>query len=121
MTRSFRPAEHIRKRADFERIYEAGSKRAGRLMTVFTSRTEGDVARIGIGVSRKLGPAVDRNRAKRLVREVFRHHKPPAGIDVVVVPRRVILNALYESIEAEFTGLLGRSVRDGGTPSVRRR
>jgi ribonuclease P protein component len=81
-------------------------------MTVFTIRTEADVSRLGIGVSRKLGPAVDRNRAKRLVRETFRHHKPPAGIDVVVVPRRVILNAPYESIEAEFTGLLGRSVRD---------
>jgi ribonuclease P protein component len=84
----------------------------GRLMTVFTTRTGAEVARLGIGVSRKLGPAVDRNRAKRLVRETFRLHKPPAGIDVVVVPRRVILNATYESIEAEFTGLLGRCVRD---------
>ena len=111
MSRSFRPAEHIRKRADFERIYDAGSKCAGRLMTLFTEQSEGRVARLGIGVSRKLGSAVDRNRAKRLVREVFRHHKPAAGIDVVVVPRRVILNARYETIEAEFSGLLARSAR----------
>jgi ribonuclease P protein component len=112
VTRSFRPAEHIRKRADFERLYERGAKCVGRLMTVFTARTEGRVARLGIGVSRKLGPAVDRNRAKRLVREMFRQHKPPAGIDVVVVPRRVILNTPYESLEAEFRGLLGRCVRE---------
>ena len=113
MTPSFRPAEHIRKRADFERIYEAGSKCAGRLMTVFAAYTGADGARLGIAATRKLGAAVERNRAKRLVREVFRHHKPPAGMDVVVVPRRVILNAPYESIEAEFTGLVGRCARAG--------
>ncbi|MGH9386000.1 MAG: ribonuclease P protein component [Vicinamibacterales bacterium] len=111
MTGSFRPAEHIRKRADFERIYEIGSKCAGRLMTIFASRTEAVVARLGIAATRKIGSAVERNRAKRLVREIFRRHKPPAGTDVVVVPRRVILNAPYETIEAEFIGLLGRCDR----------
>ena len=55
-----------------------------------------------------MGAAVERNRAKRLVRELFRHNKPIAAIDVVVVPRREILDAPYERIEVEFKSLLAR-------------
>lgn len=101
--------EHVRKRADFELIYKTGTKRSGRLMTMFTREREGGVARLGIAATRKMGAAVERNRAKRLVREVFRHHKPAGALDVVVVPRREILDAPYDHLEAEFVALLSKS------------
>lgn len=104
----FGPAEHVRKRADFELIYKTGSKRSGRLMTMFTRERDAGVARLGIAATRKMGAAVERNRAKRLVRELFRHHKPARAIDVVVVPRREMLDAPYEKLEAEFLSLLSR-------------
>ena len=107
-SRRFLRGEHVRKRADFELIYETGFKRSGRLMTMFTRTRDAGVARLGIAATRKMGGAVDRNRAKRLVREVFRHHKPAGALDVVVVPRREILNAPYEKLEAEFVSLLSR-------------
>lgn len=106
---SFRPAEHVRKRAEFERIYQTGFKRHGRLMTLFTKAREDGVARLGIAATRKMGGAVERNRAKRVVREVFRHHKPAGAIDVVVIPRRELLDAPYERVEAEFRTLLMRT------------
>jgi len=106
---SFRPAEHVRKRAEFELIYQTGFKRSGRLMTLFTKQRESGVARLGIAATRKIGGAVERNRAKRVVREVFRHHKPSGAIDVVVIPRREMLEASYERVEAEFQLLLQRS------------
>ena len=105
----FGPAEHVRKRADFELIYKTGFKRSGRLMTMFTRERDAGVARLGIAATRKMGAAVERNRAKRLVREVFRHHKPVGAIDVVVVPRREMLDAPYENVEAEFLSLLSRA------------
>ena len=108
MTR-FTPAEHVRKRTDFELIYQTGFKRSGRLMTLFTKERGDGVARLGIAATRKMGGAVERNRAKRVVREVFRHHKPPGAIDVVVIPRREMLDASYERVEAEFRSLLQRS------------
>jgi ribonuclease P protein component len=45
--------------------------------------------RLGVVASRKVGPAVARNRAKRLVREAFRLHPEvfPRGVDVVVIVR----------------------------------
>lgn len=111
----FAPAEHVRKRSDFELIYKTGFKRSGRLMTMFTREREAGPARLGIAATRKMGAAVERNRAKRLVRELFRHHKPAAALDVVVVPRREILDASFDRIEAEFRLLLTRhpSTRSG--------
>ena len=102
----FGPAEHVRKRADFELIYKTGFKRSGRLMTMFTREREAGPSRLGIAATRKMGAAVERNRAKRLVRELFRHNKPGTALDVVVVPRRQILEASYERIEAEYRSLL---------------
>ena len=107
----FLAAEHVRKRADFELIYKTGFKRSGRLMTLFTRERESGAARLGIAATRKMGAAVERNRAKRLVRELFRHHKPATPLDVVVVPRREMLAAPYERLEAEFRSLLHRSQR----------
>src|SRR6187402_4007741 len=104
----FRPPEHVRKRAEFELIYKTGFKRSGRLMTMFTMERETGVARLGIAATRKMGAAVERNRAKRLVRELFRHNKPAVAVDVVVVPRREILEAPYDRLEAEFRSLLAR-------------
>ena len=112
---SFRPAEHVRKRADFELIYKTGTKRSGRLMTMFTREREEGTARLGIAATRKMGAAVERNRAKRVVRELFRHHKPSAPLDIVVVPRRELVDAPFQRIEAEFLALLNRD------PSTRSR
>jgi len=82
-------------------------------MTMFTRERESGPARLGIAATRKMGAAVERNRAKRLVRELFRHNKPSTAVDVVVVPRRELLDAPYERIEMEFQSLLSR--RSGRT------
>jgi len=102
----FSPPEHVRKRADFELIYKTGFKRSGRLMTMFTREREAGPARLGIAATKKMGASVERNRAKRLARELFRHHKPEGAIDVVVIPRREMLDAPYARLEAEFRSLL---------------
>jgi ribonuclease P protein component len=104
----FGAGEHIRKRSDFERAYKGGTRLTSRLMTVFFVATELDGPRLGLAATRKLGSAVVRNRARRLVREVFRHHKPTGAMDVVVVPRREMLDVPYRTLEAEFLSLLDR-------------
>ena len=108
---AFRKSEHVRKRADFELIYKTGFKRSGRLMTMFTRDREAGPARLGVAATRKMGAAVERNRAKRLARELFRHHKPEGPMDVVVVPRREMIAAPYARVEAEFLTLLSRTPR----------
>ena len=110
-------AERIRRRPEFERIYRAGTKAHGRFMTVFVLPNGGAAPRLGVAATRKIGSSVDRNRAKRLAREVFRRHKMAAGLDIVVVPRREMLDAPFASLEADYYTVLQRSGRASSSSS----
>jgi ribonuclease P protein component len=104
----FRPHEHIRRRSDFERIYKQGTRVNGRHATFFVLRNDRDHARLGIAATKKLGGAVTRNRAKRLIREVFRRNKIAQGLDIVVIPKRELLDASLTILEADYRNLLER-------------
>src|SRR6476659_6611293 len=98
---SFRPHERIRRRADFKQVYERGFRVHSRYSTVFMLPNDRAVGRLGIAATRKLGGAVQRNRAKRLIREVFRRNKIANGFDVVVIPKRELLDASLIALEAD--------------------
>src|SRR5258706_7673007 len=100
--------ERIRRRPEFERIYSAGAKIHGRLMTVFVMPNGTATPRFGVAATRKLGSAVERNRAKRRARELFRRKKDIGGLDIVIVPRREMLDAPFATLEADYLSLLDR-------------
>ena len=106
----FRPEERIRRRVEYVAVYDRGRKVGGRLMTVFLLENGQERPRLGIAATRKYGSAVQRNRAKRLVREVFRRHKPALGLDIVVVPRKEMLGAAFDRVEADYMAALERRV-----------
>lgn len=115
------PAERIRRRIDFREVYDRGVRLHGRLLTMFVLRTGKPVTRLGIAATRKLGGAIVRNRAKRLIREIFRRNKAGAGVDVVVVPRREALDATFGALEADFLAVLARSRRGSKSEGGSRR
>ena len=108
MTEGLRPDERIRSRPEFERVYNDGTRVSGRFMTVFLLANGREIQRCGVAATRKLGPAVERNRAKRLAREIFRRHKVAPGYDIVIVPRREMLDAPFASLEADYDRALER-------------
>jgi ribonuclease P protein component len=87
------PFQRVRKRRDFEKAYEEGKKVVTREFALFARPNGKDFSRLGITTTRRLGKAVVRNRARRLVREAYRTHREqmPRGYDLVFVVRPPLL------------------------------
>ncbi len=107
----FQPHERIRRREEVQRVYAQGSKIHGRFGILFLLPNGLDIGRLGIAATRRFGGSVARNRAKRLIRDVFRRNKIAPGFDVVVVPKRALLETSLSAFEAEFRRTLERRVR----------
>ncbi|HZT79460.1 MAG TPA: ribonuclease P protein component [Gemmataceae bacterium] len=99
---AFRPHEHLRRPADFQRVYARRRSASDDRLLVYACENGLPYLRVGLSVSRKYGPAVQRNRLRRLYREAFRltRHEMPAGLDLVLIPRgeEPALAALKESL-----------------------
>ncbi|MBU2502360.1 MAG: ribonuclease P protein component [bacterium] len=123
----------LTRQREFKEVYERGIKKVGRFLVVYLFAAD-DLA-YGVVASRKVGKAVRRNRAKRLLREARRlgilgspegvagirarffpdsgkgpaAEPGPAGLWVVLVARQAILEASSRDVTAELDRLLDGS------------
>lgn len=99
----FRPQDRIRKRSEYQAIYDRGRRIASRSFVLFVARNDLGRPRLGLTMTRHVGGAVKRNRSKRLVREIFRRHKAELqDVDVVVNGRASLPGADYSRLESEL-------------------
>ncbi len=98
----------VRRRADYLRIQGHGCRVTSKhFVFLLALRESPGPARLGITVSRKVGTAVVRNRAKRLVREAFQHLPDlvPDGVDLVVIVRSMWTGAKMADVVTEWQGV----------------
>lgn len=78
---------------DFKRIYGRGKSFVSPQIVTYVIKTNRNTCRIGITTGKKLGCAVERNRARRVITAAFRDCLPniSKGCDIVFVARRRIL------------------------------
>ena len=115
----FRPQERLRRRKEFDRVYQKGKRLYLPYLKILLLPNELGYTRLGLSVSRKFGKAVKRNRAKRILRELFRRHKKifPASHDVVLVPRIEILAKSQKEILEDLRKILEKYEKSRHHPS----
>ena len=107
MKRRFR----LTRSTDFKRVRNEGKSYAHPLVVLVAAHSTEPESRIGVSAGRALGGAVQRNRAKRLLRESMRSilHVLPNGWDLVLIARNPLVVAQFKDVKLAVYGLLRRA------------
>jgi len=101
---TFKKRERLSKLKEFQRVFDHGKSLSASTVAFYYCENDKGFPRAGFIASKKVSKrAVDRNRAKRLMREVFRlnkHRLKP--VDLVFIARKGILGKKYGDVERDF-------------------
>jgi len=112
----FPKSAHLLRSLDFRKVYEEGRRRNLGWLVAFSLATGNKASRVGFTLPAAFGPAVDRNRMKRRLREAVRKHwgQLGPGWDIVINPRRAGLAMDISRIEQTVCKLFQSCARAGG-------
>lgn len=86
---------------DFSQCYRRSKYVSDKNVTVYYLQNRTPYNKLGITTSKKIGNAVKRNRARRIIRDAYRKCEKdfPIGLNLVFVARKDIITAKSTDIE----------------------
>lgn len=119
MARLKRGRNRLSRSGEFERVYKQGDSHSNRFLVLYAFPRDGEAgteSRLGVSVGRRVGSAVERNRAKRALREAYAEIAPelPTGHDFVLVGRPEIDELLERDGQQGVLECLREVVRESG-------
>ncbi len=96
---------------DFKRVRRTGKSYAHPLVVLVAQPGESPRVRVGVTAGKSTGGAVQRNRAKRLLREAMRPllHGITSGWEIILIARPALVNASLQETQAALLYLLRRA------------
>jgi len=113
-------SERLTESGSIREVFDHGQAFHGSRLVLFVLLRPAQPRAFGVVAGRKIGGAVQRNRAKRRLREAYRSLKPelaPRGFHLVLVARRGCDVAPQVEVTAELRRLWGRAMSRAGVPS----
>jgi len=106
-----KPKFRLTSNTDFKRVRRYGKSYAHPLVVLVTLPNDMGTSRFGISAGRSVGIAVQRNQAKRQIREIIRPLIPQisAGWDIVFMARKPLAKASFREIENAVQQLLQKA------------
>ncbi len=110
---------------DFLQLYHRGKKIVSPHMVIYLRKTRRKYNRLGITVGKKVGCAVKRSRARRVIRQAYRETECllPVGIDMVIVALPSIVDVRSTQLSDYLAGSGLHRIRrlleptsEGGSP-----
>ncbi len=107
----------LSRRTDFQAAVRGKRVFSGRALVAFAVRNDGEASRVGVTVSRAIKSSVERNRARRRLRELARVHlfggdspvtRQGINFDVVLIARPAALEVSYAELKAEASSIAMR-------------
>ena len=94
----------------FNRVYGRGKSYVHPHCVLYVAKNRLGYTRIGLTATKKVGHAVQRNRLRRQLREIYRLHEASfvPGYDLVVVARSRAIGADYAVLEHAYLSLAAR-------------
>ena len=105
-------ASRLGQNRDFTRVRQQGERLAlGCLIANWHCLPDGTPPKLGVVTSKRIGNAVARSRARRLLRESFRQHQHELSqpVELVLVARASIAGRGFAAVEKDFLALLRRA------------
>ena len=106
--------QRIVRSSEFRAVMASGARGVSQYLVAIrpAELTASAPPRLGVVASRKIGGAVRRSRAKRLLREVYRRGERPAG-DLILIARRGIQEAPWPDLEGAYRAAIRMATGSG--------